>query len=82
MPCIHAWLSFCWSLQAAFSPDGVMVAAGSADKSLYIWDTVSGALLATLTGGHECPVNAVCWSAQSGVGVISADKTGHVCFWN
>nr|MDT0664369.1 hypothetical protein [Micromonospora sp. DSM 115978] len=33
-----------------FSPDGTLVAAGAADRTVHVWDTRQGMLVATLVG--------------------------------
>ena len=38
---------------AAFSPEGRLLAAGCADKNVYVWDTATGKLLHTLPGHHS-----------------------------
>ena len=40
-----------WS-RACLSPDGGLIAAGSVDGSIYIWNSVSGKIDATLTKEH------------------------------
>jgi WD40 repeat protein len=42
----------------SFSPDGLQVVSGSRDKTVKIWDTVTGAVLHTLKG--ECSM----WCSQ------------------
>ena len=39
----------------AFSPDGKLLVAGSADQCAYVWDVASGNLLHTLCGFHGIP---------------------------
>ncbi len=59
----------------AVSGDGRRIVSGSRDKTLRIWDAVSGILLITLQG-HEGDVMAAAWSAD-GRRIVSggADKT-------
>ncbi len=45
-------------IRAAWSPDGSRVAAGSADRCVYVWDTTSKAVQYRLPG-HKGVVNCV-----------------------
>src|SRR5262249_13316349 len=61
--------------QAVFSPDGTRVLTASEDNTARLWDTVSGQLLATLSG-HTGPVRQAVFSPDgTRVLTASADTT-------
>ena len=45
----------------AFSPDGMAIASGSADRTIKLWDVATGETIATLEG-HRGGVNAIAFS--------------------
>jgi WD40 repeat protein len=59
----------------AFSPDGQIVASGSDDKTIKLWDLQTGLEIATLSG-HESYVESVAFSPD-GKTIVSGgyDKT-------
>lgn len=63
-----------WVRSLAFSPDGRTVASSSADKTVKLWDTGSGALVQTLEG-HTDFVYSVAYSESNTIASGSTDKT-------
>ncbi len=53
----HTGSANCVSL----SPDGSKIVSGSRDKTIKVWDAVTGAVLSTLEGHVDC-VNSVSFS--------------------
>jgi WD40 repeat protein len=58
----------------AFSPNSVLIAAGSSDKSIMVWDPASGLLRQTLTGESE-PVYSIAFE-PNGKNLVSGGKDG------
>lgn len=67
-----------WSV--AFSPDGSLLATGSDDTSLRLWDPASGRETEVLSG-HGGAVFAVAF-AHSGKFLLSSDGDGVIHFWD
>ncbi len=72
--CLQAHLT--WSVNTvAYSPDGSMLATGSYDNTIKIWDTWNGTVVRTLKG-HTLEVNAVSFSPDGkSLASGSSDKT-------
>ena len=63
----------------AFSPDSRLVARGSLDKTVRVWNVKTGKLLRTLSG-HTLPVNREAFSPD-GTTLASADGGGSALLW-
>ncbi|EFN51765.1 hypothetical protein CHLNCDRAFT_56362 [Chlorella variabilis] len=66
--------------QVTFSPDGRWIASASFDKSVKLWDGVSGTFIATFRG-HVGPVYQVAWSADSRL-LVSGSKDSTLKLWD
>ena len=62
-----------------FSPDGRWVASASFDKSVKVWDGVSGKFVANLRG-HVGPVYQIRWEGGRGMGHVSK-RCGWIRGW-
>ncbi len=71
----HAWAV----LTVAFSPDGKILATGSDDKTIKLWDVNTGQLISTLLG-HSWSVVSVAFTAD-GKTLISASWDKTVKLW-
>jgi WD40 repeat protein len=91
--CVYLWsvashtLAASWRIpgsqqvnSVAFSQNGAMLAAGSADGSSYVWIVATGKLIAHPSGQGSLGVRAVAFS-PSGTTLAAGDQDGTVYLW-
>lgn len=64
----------------AFSPDGKILASGSHDKTIRLWDVDTGTSQKVLTD-HEDAVTAITYSPD-GITLVSGSQDGTIRLWN
>jgi WD40 repeat protein len=65
----------------AFSPDGKMLASGSFDKSIILWDVAAKKPLRPPLAGHQAWVDSIAFRPDGRV-LASADVAGVILFWD
>ncbi|KAK6467642.1 telomerase protein component 1 isoform X1 [Huso huso] len=63
-----------------FHPEGQLIATGSWDRSIRIWNWLSAQIVSTLSG-HSASVHSLCF-APSGVSLASGSLDGEVKLWS
>jgi sugar lactone lactonase YvrE len=87
--CIHTLIGHTGSVTAvAISPDGRVLASGSADRSIRLWEIQTGKLLHTFAGrslwasdGHSDRISALVFSAD-GMTLMSSSADGSIKLWD
>lgn len=67
--------------KSAVSPDGMYVASGGQDGSLFVWNSLTGGL-ETMLKGHGSAICGTVWSPLGKGAVYTADKDKDVVFWS
>ncbi|KAG8143232.1 putative U5 small nuclear ribonucleoprotein [Naja naja] len=65
-------------LRCSWSPDGSKIAAGSADRFVYVWDTTSRRILYKLPG-HAGSINEVAFHPEEPIGFLKFSSGGGRC---
>lgn len=77
---LHKLGGISWVRIVAWSPDGTMLATGSNDNYIRLWDPKEGNFLAKLIG-HTTPPVTIRWTRNSAK-IISASQDGSIRVWD
>jgi len=70
-----------WVTSVAYSPDGSVIASGSHDGTVRIWDVRTGEEMVSPLRSGDGPIYSVAYS-PNGQHLASGTKAGIVCIWN
>jgi serine/threonine protein kinase len=69
-------------VSVAFSPNGVDLAGADSDDNIYLWNLITGKLIATLKDpGKHASVSTIAFSPD-GATLAAGDGNGHTYLWN
>ncbi|CCA77814.1 related to WD40-repeat protein (notchless protein), partial [Serendipita indica DSM 11827] len=70
-----------WVYSVAFSPDSSQIVSGSDDKTIRLWDTVTGQPLGEPLQGHEAGILSVAFSPD-GSQIVSGSEDQNIRLWD
>ena len=70
-----------WVHSVAFSPDGTQIVSGSSDKTIRVWDVVTGQQVGEALRGHKDIVHSVAFSPD-GTHIVSGSNDNTIRVWD
>ena len=68
-------------LSVALSPDGTQIVSGSADQTIYVWDTETGDIVSGPCSGHTDAIKSVAFSPD-GTQIVTGSDDTTICVWD